>query len=492
MTRNGDVGIARFNGVTIVCQKSIDPNFPDEYASLESDPPPRMMQVTFNRGNLDQLIFGPDQHAAGARDRLVRLLDKQINAVDLACDLNDTEKEKLRLAGRGDIKHLLDRAAEIRARFENVAAIRDVAQFERWATTLSAETDALRPALSRSLFVGNSLFAKTLNRILKPGQVAEYERSSKGPLAASINTGAGPSLADIIRAWERAAARRGRLDCTFTRFRYDPTFGVERRGEGSLAVDRFGRAVYRIGPAPIPRGAVARKQAPGGVPFQLQADDPERWHWTGTRVIRVDEKERTFEEWRLPAESKDGEHQPDPPELPEDVLPPEAPAPVNGPAAQPKRTGSPADRPTISNQIAGFLFVLIGGPMIGEIDFGAIQESMQEFRLARPYLLGMRADELRQRFDVKLEKVEGTEVWLRFEPKRKKEQASLRHAILILDIASYLPKALKEVDAAGAESVHVFNNMSVMVAHEGAPIPVPPGKEPLDRPNLAGYSKAGH
>src|SRR6266852_4008650 len=46
-----------------------------------------------------------------------------------------------------------------------------------------------------------------------------------------------PHLENILSEWERAASGIQRLDCSFTRFRYDNTFEVERRGTGWLSLD---------------------------------------------------------------------------------------------------------------------------------------------------------------------------------------------------------------------------------------------------------------
>jgi hypothetical protein len=321
------------------------------------------------------------------------------------------------------------------------------------------------------------------------GQAEEYEQMPQGPLVASAGVAKPASLDDILRAWEQAAAQRGRLDCNFTRFRYDPTFEVETRGEGSLAVDRLGRGAYRIGPATIPAGAVVNKRNRAGVPYALKAETSDRWHWTGTNVIRMNETERTFEETKRRAKVQNGEFQPDSPELPKDASPPKAPEPINRPAAPPQPDAEPKFRVTLPEFFAG---IVLGFAIVHALsNFEPADVVIERFRLARTFLLGTPARELRERFDVTILKQTDAEIWLKFRPRRQEDVASLQHITLILDVASYLPRAIKETDPTGTESVYVFKDVSVTDARDNATIILLPGREPLDRPNLAGYARAG-
>jgi hypothetical protein len=108
----------------------------------------------------------------------LNLLDRRIDAVDRICHLSDRQREKLHLAGRGDLKHLFDRVTGVYARMVNGAGISDVQAFAKWAKALYDETEALRPALETGPFDGDSLFAKALKRTLTPEQAADYARGS--------------------------------------------------------------------------------------------------------------------------------------------------------------------------------------------------------------------------------------------------------------------------------------------------------------------------
>src|SRR5262245_7835997 len=55
---------------------------------------------------------GPGAEARMARGQLDALLRQKIESTDLICELTDDQKQKLLIAGRGDIERLIDRCAE--------------------------------------------------------------------------------------------------------------------------------------------------------------------------------------------------------------------------------------------------------------------------------------------------------------------------------------------------------------------------------------------
>src|SRR5262245_3308279 len=60
---------------------------------------------------------GPEALAA-ARRRLDGLLAARISGMDSICELSATQKQKLELAGRGDLKQLFDRVEKSRKEFQ--------------------------------------------------------------------------------------------------------------------------------------------------------------------------------------------------------------------------------------------------------------------------------------------------------------------------------------------------------------------------------------
>ncbi len=291
-----------------------------------------------------------------------------------------------------------------------------------WGKSVSREIQPLKAPLVIGPFGKRSLFDKALAGMISPGQLAEFRRQQSiatAQPAQPLNGGVRPplalaiarpnaNLAEVLAEWEKAASRIDRLDCQFSRFKYDRTFEVEWRGKGSLALERTGRATYRIEPEPIKPGAVGNKRGADGATYKLKSDEPDRWHWTGKSVIRVNEKTRTFEELVLPG------------------------------------------------------------------------NAFSQLPLPRPFLLGMPAAELKDRFQIELKKETDTEVWLEFVPRLAKDQANLTKAILILSKDQYRPKALKMLDPVGAETVHVFKDVQV---NRRGPV------DDLERPNLHDYRR---
>jgi hypothetical protein len=88
-------------------------------------------------------------NASAARQELESQLAAQISDIDRACSLTDTERKKLQLAGRGDIKRFFDR--------------------------IQQESNSPRISLGASLFHEDSLLVKSLRNTLTSDQFARCE-----------------------------------------------------------------------------------------------------------------------------------------------------------------------------------------------------------------------------------------------------------------------------------------------------------------------------
>lgn len=225
-------------------------------------------------------------------------------------------------------------------------------------------------------------------------------------------------LDQILADWEKATSTIRRLDCEFSRFKYDRTFEVEKRGDGSISLDTEKRARYRVRPAVLDKGAVAKMIARGGNRYALAADHADWWQWTGPQLLRIDEAAREYSVAEVSANGK-----------------------------------------------RSFFF--------SEVD-------VWDFFLAKPFLLGMPAAELKEQFRVTNLKTTPEEVWLRLIPRQTRISSNVVIATLILDRSRWLTKAVRIQDPTGAESVHVFKNMTVnnLVKWLG---------DDLSKPNLEGY-----
>jgi hypothetical protein len=172
---------------------SDEPELIVEYEELQSadaaddlDEPDSDLELTGGRrlraripvGTLDQLVIGSGQCAADGRRRLDTLLNQKIIAVDQFCRLTETQKQKLQLAGRGDIKRFIDRVESLRPTFQQVHLIADeddARKVSTWAGTLAWDANTLRSTLSLGLFEDGSLFAKTLRSSVAADQFAAYD-----------------------------------------------------------------------------------------------------------------------------------------------------------------------------------------------------------------------------------------------------------------------------------------------------------------------------
>jgi hypothetical protein len=99
-----------------------------------------------------------------------RRLPWKIAVVDRVCRLTSAQKEKLQLAARGDIKRLFDRVEEVGKHFQLVK------DDQQAVDTLLAKNEPLRRSVYRQgLSSDDSLFFKTLEKLLTAEQRAKYE-----------------------------------------------------------------------------------------------------------------------------------------------------------------------------------------------------------------------------------------------------------------------------------------------------------------------------
>jgi hypothetical protein len=83
--------------------------------------------------------------------------------------LSAAQKQKLLIAGHGDVKRFLDRAAELKATFKN-GTIQGQDDFVSWVKRVMR----LRGASDADQFGTGSLFAKTLKKTLSRDQFFDY------------------------------------------------------------------------------------------------------------------------------------------------------------------------------------------------------------------------------------------------------------------------------------------------------------------------------
>jgi hypothetical protein len=138
---------------------------PEEEAAA---PPPRF-RITDRY--VDQWLFGTGIDAASARQLGEARLRSRIGYIDQVCRLSASQRKKLEVAGRGDIKRFFDRVAQMRDEIR-LAAI-DIERLRRLASEAQAHGRRFRD----QPFDEETLFGKNLRTILDPEQAARYQRS---------------------------------------------------------------------------------------------------------------------------------------------------------------------------------------------------------------------------------------------------------------------------------------------------------------------------
>jgi hypothetical protein len=107
--------------------------------------------------------------AAAARSRLNAQLLDQVQDIDRVCKLTDAQKEKLQLAGRGDIKRFFDRYEAFRLQLPS----QDGAPGN--PVPFPQEANVLRITLQSTLFHEDSLLHKSLRHTLTAEQFDRYD-----------------------------------------------------------------------------------------------------------------------------------------------------------------------------------------------------------------------------------------------------------------------------------------------------------------------------
>ncbi len=137
----------------------------------EPVPPEARNEFVLNAQQFDQWVFGNSnvQGAPGARKKMDTLLSLQIEEMDRTCGLSDSQKEKLRLAGRGDVERFFDRVEEKRRELQ------DKSYEQNKIGELYQQLQPFQATLNGGLFDDGSLFAKIVAKALDPEQAARYE-----------------------------------------------------------------------------------------------------------------------------------------------------------------------------------------------------------------------------------------------------------------------------------------------------------------------------
>ncbi len=126
------------------------------------------VQGEFSEENFEQWIFG-GRNASTGRQKLETQLKLQMDAVDRECQLNDSQKNKLLLAGRGDIKRFWEHYEVTRQKFLIVR------KDQQKMNEIWQEIQPLQMTLNAGLFNDQSFLLKTIRNTLDAVQTANYD-----------------------------------------------------------------------------------------------------------------------------------------------------------------------------------------------------------------------------------------------------------------------------------------------------------------------------
>jgi hypothetical protein len=122
--------------------------------------------------NIDNWLFGNRRFSDNPPQKLLMLLKVKADGIARAAGLSESQKEKLTLAGEGDIRRFVDRVEEVKLKYRNNEMPQGA-----W-NRVFLEIQPLRDVLLKNeLFGSQSLFAKAARTTLTSEQAARYEKS---------------------------------------------------------------------------------------------------------------------------------------------------------------------------------------------------------------------------------------------------------------------------------------------------------------------------
>ncbi|MGO9915326.1 MAG: hypothetical protein ACLQIB_11515 [Isosphaeraceae bacterium] len=193
-------------------------------APIAFTPRPRRDEPWFLR-----TVLGGPTSIETAREILEFRLQRQLEETDRECRLAPDQKKKLELAGRGDIKHFLDRINEVRTQF--LAVERD----RNEVSVLLRESRSFRSALTTGVFGEGSLFAKTFARVIGPQQAADAARFRLEREMARYRDAVAETVAMLSRSLSLTTEQRRRFVSVLTAETRPP----EQSGDSRVAYVMF-------------------------------------------------------------------------------------------------------------------------------------------------------------------------------------------------------------------------------------------------------------
>jgi hypothetical protein len=156
---------------------------------------------------IDQLVYGNLAQNHSPQERLELRLQRRIDLLARDVTLSENQKQKLLFAGKGDIGRLVERVEEFKARHQEVKiGVNGLA----W-DALSKE---LQPLVDSrfNLFANESLFGKTLAKVLTAEQRARHEKIERERAQFQHRTGVQLTVLRMSSALGLSDDQRQRLE----------------------------------------------------------------------------------------------------------------------------------------------------------------------------------------------------------------------------------------------------------------------------------------
>lgn len=174
----------------------------------EETPPPRNQQIRggFNfKANMDQWMFQPHGSEAGARKAHRAQLNLAIEMTERDCELTADQKEKLELAGEGDLARYFAEFDKIRAEF---------ADAEENQADLNRLMQRIQPFQQRSqtsLYGPDSIYRAVSDQVLDRSQLQKLRKAEAERLKYYFGAALKTSIARAERASPLKAEQRKKI-----------------------------------------------------------------------------------------------------------------------------------------------------------------------------------------------------------------------------------------------------------------------------------------
>lgn len=127
-------------------------------------------QVGFTDEQFEQWVFQQYGNALTARARLKESLELYTEDVDRACGLSDAQKQKLRLAGRGDIERFFRAYEVVKKKFQTIK------NDQQKVNQIFQDISPLQAQMMSGLFDRDSLLQKCLINTISREQFLKYHK----------------------------------------------------------------------------------------------------------------------------------------------------------------------------------------------------------------------------------------------------------------------------------------------------------------------------